>query len=259
MLTATDGMRAFHDRMAATHRQVEQQHRTAARIHTVHAERLRRWSEALVNPQAQSDFLAAVAETLGASGAALTLFGPDGTETPAAASDPAIRTAQYLEFTLGQGPAHATMELGRPVTAAGGQMQEAWPVYGPALEELGIYAVAAVPVDMVSAPLGALTIFDPPMAAGPDLDSFRAAADTLAASLALDPGPADAEQLADWPPMLNEAGQWATVNQATGMVSVQCGCGTADALALIRAHAFAENRPVGQVAADIVDRTLRLS
>jgi hypothetical protein len=258
MATAADGMRAFHGRMAATHRQVEQQHRTAARIHTVHAGRLRRWSETLVNPQAQPGLMAAVAETLGASGAALTLFGPDGTETPAAASDPAIRTAQFLEFTLGQGPAHATVKLGRPITAAGHQMQEAWPIYGPAVEELGIYAVAAVPVAMVSATLGALTVFDPPMTPGPDLESFRAAAATLAVSLALTPGPADGGQLTDWPPMLNQADQWAAVNQAAGMVSVQCRCGITDALALIRAYAFAENRPVGQVAADIVNRTLRL-
>jgi hypothetical protein len=259
MSAATDGMRAFHGRMVAVHRQVEQQHRTAARIHTVHADRLRRWGEGAVNPQAQPAFMAAVAETLGASGAALTLFGPDGTQTPAAASDPATRTAQHLEFTLGQGPAHATVLLRRPVMAARGQMQEAWPIYGPAVEQLGIYAVAAVPVDVVGANLGALTVFDPPMAPGPDLESFRAAADTLAASLALDLGSADTEERLGWPPMLNQADQWAVVNQAAGMVSVQCGCGTADALALIRAHAFAADRPVDQVAADIVARRLRLS
>jgi len=259
MATATDGMRAFHGRMAVMHRQVEQQHRTAARIHTVHADRLRRWSEGSVNPQAQPGFMAAVAETLGASGAALTLFGPDGTETPAAASDQATRTAQYLEYTLGQGPAHAAVQLRRPVTAAGGQMQEAWPIYGPAVVQLGISAVAAVPVETISATLAALTVFDPPMTPGPDLDSYRVVADTLVAMLAVDLGSADTEELLGWPPMLNRSGQWAVVNQAAGMVSVQCDCAAADALALIRAHAFAEDRPIEQVAADIVDRTLRLN
>ena len=48
------------------------------------------------------------------------------------------------------------------------------------------------------------------------------------------------------------------MNQAAGMVSVQCDCGVADALALIRAHAYAEDRSVESVARDIVGRRLRL-
>jgi hypothetical protein len=42
-------------------------------------------------------------------------------------------------------------------------------------------------------------------------------------------------------------------------VSVQCGCGIADAVALIRAHAFAEDKSVDDVASDIVHRRLRLA
>ena len=257
--SATEGMRAFHGRMAAMHRQVEQQHRTAARIHTAHADRLRRWSEGSADPQTQPGLMAAVAEALNASGTALTLFSSDGTQTPAAASDPATRTAQHLEFLLGQGPAHAAVRRRHPVTAAGDQMREACPVYGPAVAQLGICAVAAVPISIVGATIGALTVFDPPMAPRPDLDSFRAAADTLAASIALDLESADQEETAGWPPMLSQADDWGVVNQAVGMVSVQCDCAAADALDLIRAHAFAENRAVEHVAADIVDRTLRLS
>src|SRR5437762_1963922 len=85
MATATDGMRAFHGRMAATHRQVEQQHRTAARIHTAHADRLRRWIDGSAEPQPPSVLMAAVADTLGVPGAAVTLFGPHHAQTLAAA------------------------------------------------------------------------------------------------------------------------------------------------------------------------------
>lgn len=259
MATAGEGMRAFHGRMAAMHRRVEQQHRTAARIHTAHADRLRRWSEGSVDPQAQPGFMAAVAETLGASGAALTLFGPDEAETLAAASNPASRTAQRLEFTFGQGPARDTVQFRRLVSAAGSQMAKTWPIYGPAVEQLGIYAVAAVPVTTAGAPLGALIVFDPPRAHGPDLETFQAAADTLAVSLLSSWGAPDGEEPASWPPLLNQGDPWAVLNQAVGMVSVQCQCNTPDALALIRAHAYAENRPVDRVAAAIVDRTLRLN
>jgi hypothetical protein len=42
------------------------------------------------------------------------------------------------------------------------------------------------------------------------------------------------------------------------MVSVQAAVSLADALLLIRAHAFAEGRPVSVVADDVVARRLRL-
>ena len=45
--------------------------------------------------------------------------------------------------------------------------------------------------------------------------------------------------------------------QAQGMVMVQLGVSLADALARIRAHAYAENRSLAEVAADVVARRLR--
>ena len=50
----------------------------------------------------------------------------------------------------------------------------------------------------------------------------------------------------------------AEVHQASGMVSIQLKIPVAEALVRIRAHAFAHDRPVGVVAADIVARRLRL-
>ncbi|WP_194892917.1 ANTAR domain-containing protein [Catenulispora pinisilvae] len=258
--TAAEGMRAFHTRMAVMHRQAEKQHRTAARIHAAHAERLRRrFDEPLDRLAAPSDLMAAACETLGASGAALTLFGTDQTEVLTAASNRASRAAQHLEFTFGQGPARETIRLHKPVTAAGLEIAATWPIYGPAVEQLGIGAVSAVPVAMAGQTLAALTVFDPPMAHGPDLEAFQATAETLIASLE-SPSLTGADAgSARRPSLVSQADLWAVVHQAAGMVSVQCHCGTGDALALIRARAFAENRPVDEVAADIVERTLRLN
>ena len=42
------------------------------------------------------------------------------------------------------------------------------------------------------------------------------------------------------------------------MVSEQLGIGIADALVRLRAHAYAEGRPVNAVAADVVARVLRI-
>jgi hypothetical protein len=50
----------------------------------------------------------------------------------------------------------------------------------------------------------------------------------------------------------------AEVHQASGMVAVQLGLAVADAEARLRAHAYAVDRSVVDVARDIVDRHLRL-
>ena len=46
--------------------------------------------------------------------------------------------------------------------------------------------------------------------------------------------------------------------QAQGMVMVQLGVSLGEAMSRLRAHAFAENRPLGDVAADVVARRLAL-
>jgi hypothetical protein len=47
------------------------------------------------------------------------------------------------------------------------------------------------------------------------------------------------------------------VHQASGMVAVQLGIGVGDALVRLRAYAFAQDRQIDEVAADIVARMLR--
>lgn len=47
------------------------------------------------------------------------------------------------------------------------------------------------------------------------------------------------------------------IHQATGMVAVQLSIGLDDALARLQAHAFAEDRTLSSVAADVVARRLR--
>jgi hypothetical protein len=47
------------------------------------------------------------------------------------------------------------------------------------------------------------------------------------------------------------------VHQAVGMVSVQLGVTVDEALVRLRAHAFGNNRPVAELARDVVDRRVR--
>jgi len=47
------------------------------------------------------------------------------------------------------------------------------------------------------------------------------------------------------------------VHQATGMVSAQLDCGVDEALLRLRGHAYAAQRPIDEVAADVVAGRLR--
>jgi hypothetical protein len=67
----------------------------------------------------------------------------------------------------------------------------------------------------------------------------------------------DEPDAADDPEALSS--QWAEIHQATGMVSAQLDVGMAIALECLRAHASTTERPLADVAADVVARRLRLT
>jgi AmiR/NasT family two-component response regulator len=50
--------------------------------------------------------------------------------------------------------------------------------------------------------------------------------------------------------------QRAELFQAQGMISVQLGISLTDAMAQLRAYAYAEDKPLGEVARDVVARRL---
>jgi hypothetical protein len=250
----------FHDKMAAMHRRAECRHLAAAGIHAAHADRLRRWAEEMGEGHGLPRFIATVAQTVGADSVAITLFGSDRTETLVEASDLSARTAQDLEFTLGEGPSRDAVEERRPVVAAGAGLARRWSHYGPAVAALGISSVVAVPVRLSAFPFGALTVFGPPHSTGGDLlEPLLAAADTIALAVLPASGGAARQGNPEIMGLFGQADRRSVVHQAAGTVSVQCGCGIGDALALIRAHAFAEGRSVDAVASDIVHRRLRLA
>ncbi len=53
------------------------------------------------------------------------------------------------------------------------------------------------------------------------------------------------------------AGSTTEIHQATGIISVQLGVAVGSAMAVLRAHAYAERRALREVARDVVARDLR--
>jgi len=243
----TEAGRDVHLRMARAHRSTADCHLASARLHEDYASRLAGWAVGTSTPRPL--FMTVVAAACGTTSAALTLVGATFDQLSLAASDEPARAAQELEFLLGEGPARdATREV-RAVTASGPVMSDRWPGYGPALTELGIEEVSAVPLGMVGTCVGALTVFDAaPRTTG--TDTFASVADVLTRTMILTPE--------GDPELFGGTDLRALVHQAAGMVAVQLDCPVADALELIKARAFADGVSAHSVAGRIVRGELRL-
>lgn len=241
----------LHIEMADLHRGIERRHIAAAVLHTNHVERL----VAREAVSGTSQFMAAVAETVGAEHVGLSLLRVDRTEAVTVASDLVATAAQDLEFAIGEGPAHHVVAAGDPVLVDEWTLAERWPQFARAVVRLGVRSVAAAPLSTGDGCLGALTVFDPPdKLRYRQLATLGAVADALVHTALLVPDSLDPLDI----PVLVGADDRTAVHQASGMVAAQLGCDTDDALAVLRARAFSESTTVAAIAHDVVQRKLRL-
>jgi len=175
----------------------------------------------------------------------------------AAVSEPAYAALEELQLSLGEGPCVDAVASRRPVLVPDlpAEAMRRWRGYASALHDSGVRAVFAFPLQFGAARLGALDIFRSkvgPLTAGEFRDALTFA--DVGVSTLLDgqaraaPGVA-ADGLDD-----DVVGQRAELFQAQGMVAVQLGISLADALARLRARAYAEDKPVGDMARDVVTR-----
>ncbi|MFJ9538188.1 GAF and ANTAR domain-containing protein [Streptomyces sp. NPDC101225] len=236
----------MHRRIAGIHRSTAACHLTAARLQDDYLTRLSGWS--LQRGAPMPLFMSGVAEACGTRSAAVTLTGAAPDQLALAASDEPARAAQELEFLLGEGPARDATSEHRPVLADGTELLDRYPGYGPALAELGIGAVAAVPLSLSGTCFGALAVFDPVQGVT-NADTFGGVAEALTRSMILGP---DSD-----PDLYGATDMRAEVHQAAGMVSVHLECPVADALQLIKAHAFAEGASAHAIAERILSGQLR--
>ena len=245
----------MHRQMASMHRDIERRHVAAARMHTEHADRLEAWASGRASRSAEPRFMTAVAATIGARHVGLSLVLADRTEALAVASDDTVTALQELEFTLGEGPVHDVTADQAPVVVDQVTLPRRWPRYAPGAARFGVYSVAAAPLRTDTACLGALTVFDPPADPHRATETLRTVAGALMHTTLLPPDGADPLAL----PILAGAQDRAIVHQASGVIAQQLGCTVDDALALLRARAFAEDKPVTAIADEVMHRRARPS
>ena len=134
-----------------------------------------------------------------------------------------------------------------------------WPMFAPAAVKEGVSAVFAFPLALGRIRVGVLALYRE-RAGGLSADELAyglVLADVATNMvLSLQAGAPRDElhgMLAGEPP------HWAEIHQATGMVSVQLGISLEEAFVRLRAHAFAQNLRLRDVASHVVNKRLRLA
>lgn len=212
------------------------------------------------NPSALDRLCGAAVTLLSLRGAGISLMVDGELRGTAGVSGSGVEMVQELQFELGEGPcvdAWASMEPVLEPDLAGPEVAR-WSAFAPDAVAAGVLAVFAFPMLLGAIRIGVLVLYRDRTGG---LDRDELAYGLVLADLATwvilglqsgAPGDALHELLTAEPP------HWAEVHQATGMVSVQLGVGLDEAFVRLRAHAFAEGRPLREIARDVVARRLRL-
>jgi GAF domain-containing protein len=187
----------------------------------------------------------------------LLLMDAAGAPLALQASTPMMDVVEELELALGVGPCLDAFNCRRPVAEPDIAL-EAPPrwlgFHAPALDA-GVRGVFAFPLVVDGASIGSLNLCRPepgPFTTQQHDDAVLLAA--LVAQIVLALYGDELDGVIDLDRLISHQ---AVVHQATGMLGAQLEVPMAVALAILRARAFADDRPIARVATDVVLRRLR--
>ena len=168
------------------------------------------------------------------------------------------RDGEALQFDLGEGPSYTAHRSGWPVQVPDLERDDTWPAFADAAARVGLRAVFAFPLRSGSVRLGALTLYQHVAA---ELTSEQYADAVVVARFALNlmtslqagRPPDELDQV-----FTDSLANSVEVHQASGIVSVQLAIPVAAALAVLRAHAFAEACSLAETAAQVIEHRLKL-
>lgn len=197
---------------------------------------------------------------LDVDGAAISLLTASTSSQTLCATDATAELLEDLQFSLGEGACVEAAVTGRPVLVADMHRTSEvsrWPAFAAAVvERSDVGALFAVPFQWGTINLGVLDLYRkaPGALSDAQLRDVMSAADMTALmflGVRTDPG--------DGVWLDHSLHGRVEIHQATGMVLAQLGVSAQDALARMRAYAFAEQRLLSDVARDVVSRRLRFT
>lgn len=201
-------------------------------------------------------------ELLPVTGASVSLHS-DGMPVQLGASSAQAAYVTEIQATLGDGPCQSAAESGTPVLACdltAGRDVQRWPVFAQQATAAGVRAVYSMPLGTDTVCVGTLDLYrdTPGELTEPDLRTARLVAGMMTVALMALPHAEEAGDSGDERWLSGLATEHDQVYQATGMIMAQLGVGTDEALARLRAHAFAHGRTALDVGRDVVAHRLRL-
>jgi hypothetical protein len=205
-------------------------------------------------PRRRPDQLGSICcDLLGADGTSITIDNSTMNRVVLTATDPMAARLEDLEDVLGEGPCHYAYASAEPVvTSLGDAGDPRWPEFTrSALDVVGPVTIRCFPIHPAGQPFGVLSSY---VADGRALVEGEATAqflaDALGVTLLREP------PVSDWPDVWDLWSSQAVVHQATGMIADQLDVPTEDALALLRARAYADDELLTEVAQYVVGREL---
>jgi len=204
----------------------------------------------------------ACVQVLPVAGAGLSALAHPDLRLPIGASDEVASYVERLQFTYGEGPCLRAYLTGRPQLITAEDLASAWPELYRDLTTLTPFrAVASLPLLDDSTRIGALDLYLPePAGLNPkELDDAFTVTRLVSSALVGVHVYTAAAQLADpfnpphgtyQQPLAARIQVW----KAMGLLNVHLQLTAPDALALLRAHAYATERLIDDLAHDIVTR-----
>lgn len=193
------------------------------------------------------------------TGAGMALMTADGPAGTVAVTDGSAGELEELQFSLGEGPCVDASRIGRPVlqpdVARTGPPR--WPAFAEEALAAGLRAVFAFPLRMGAIRVGVLDLYRDTVGVLTAEQMAQALAFADAATMiVLNLASASAGAAVPNDPLDLLDGR-AEVHQATGVVSVHARTTLEEALMLLRARAYAEQRPLRDLARDVLDGVVR--
>jgi len=165
---------------------------------------------------------------------------------------------EALQFDLGEGPSYTAHRTGWPVRVPDLEKGDSWPAFTKASTAAGLRAVFAFPLRSGSIAMGTLTLYQRvagELTTEQYTDAMVAARVALNLLTSLQAGRSPDELAGVFTDSLSHSVE---VHQASGIISVQLDIPVSAALAVLRAHAFAEGSSLAEVATQVTEHRLML-
>jgi hypothetical protein len=202
------------------------------------------------------------AARLSVTGVAVAIPGSFTASELLCVTGPLSRRVEELQLTIGEGPTLEALTGNRAILVddlTAPEYQGRWPLFAPHAVATGARAIFVLPLRIGAIRGGALALYRDHPGRLPTEDLAEAwVLSEMALGLLLteqrwsDPqaGYPTSDARFETPP---------EVHQATGMISVQLGISVAEAFIRLRARAFADDRSLSELAADVVARRVRFA